>query len=526
VHLSYDGITFDILLLNDWDQVAVMSEDGVDFLYWHHKIDVTVILNPEVAVVFPTLQDGGSSSLKTREANLSTKLISRTRVAVNAGNISGGNWLQESPTSSQTIVNRQTIGPSSTPTPDTSSYTYSDLSGTVSEKAATGVPSFPPAKYIAPGIPYEDDLAEKTGPVRSSPGGEWQDPTTPAVVSPASINVKRALYYYDKNLKTPDSVLSTPGGFSVAGLGVVAKQGPVKRGPFRGGTAPSGYTSKRDRDTPEKGNVGPLVVPYIPVEPITNAVLEAAQALQGGLFSVPRTEQELRLRLQMPRRKLVIWLRGLGGPGAPDDIILNLPYNGCTTDAKFGPTCTEGAITALHGNVTGVKRLVFECHEALPIYSSAASNPGSRMSTQSAIPLIPPKIVLNVPPILSNRWSMAQIPDSATYLNSIVIKGTVVFRMDALSALHLTADQLRPYIMHPIAAGYVRRPPQVDIDSSGSVISYTLVDDQQMINNPEGAAWGVHTVVAQTDFTYESGQLSDKAIIQGMDWVRGTTTGN
>lgn len=524
MHLSYDGITFDILLLNKWDQVAVMSEDGVDFLYWHHKIDVTVILNPEVAVVFPPLEAGDVAPLKTREYNLSTKHISRTRAAVNAKLISGGNWLQESPTSSQTLLNRQTIGPSALPAPDTSSNTYVDLSGTISEKEAPGVPSFPPAKLVATGIPYEADVADKTGPMRSSPGGEWQDSTTPAVVSPASINLKRALFYYNNNLQTPPDVLRSPGGFSVDDLGVVAKQEPVKRGPFRGGTAPSSDTSKRDRDTPEKGNVGPQFVPYIPVEAITDRVLEAVKVVRGGAFSVPRTEQELRLRLQMPRRKLVIWLRGLGGPGAPDDIILNLPYDGCTTDAKFGPTCTESTIIALHGNVTGVKRLVFECHEALPIYSSASR--GGRTATPSAMPLTPPGIVLNVPPILSNRWSMAQIPDSATYLNSIVIKGTAVFRMDALSALRLTADQLRPYIMHPIAAGYIRRPPQVDIDSSGSVISYTLVDDQQMLNNPEGAAWGVHTVVAQTDFTYESGLQTDKAIIQGMDWVRGTDTGN
>jgi hypothetical protein len=58
----------------------------------------------------------------------------------------------------------------------------------------------------------------------------------------------------------------------------------------------------------------------------------------------------------------------------------------------------------------------------------------------------------------------------------------------------MTADQLRKYIMPPLAAGYIRRPPQVTLGSVGNEVLYAIVDDQQMMNNPAGQRWGVHSV--------------------------------
>ena len=48
MYASYDGIVFDVLLLDGWTDEFQWSSDGCDFLRHHHVIEVTVILNPGV----------------------------------------------------------------------------------------------------------------------------------------------------------------------------------------------------------------------------------------------------------------------------------------------------------------------------------------------------------------------------------------------------------------------------------------------------------------------------------------------
>jgi hypothetical protein len=152
---------------------------------------------------------------------------------------------------------------------------------------------------------------------------------------------------------------------------------------------------------------------------------------------------------------------------------------------------------AIHGNVTGVKRLVFECFEALPLF---AANKESRLGGRrgqmpigaNGLPIIPNKTT--TPPLISNRWEMSQTPDPETYLNGIEIRGKAVFRTDALSYAGITVDQLREYIMPPLTVGYIRTPPEVVVSSSGNEVTYRVVDKQQMMNNPGGRNWGVHDV--------------------------------
>ncbi len=113
-------------------------------------------------------------------------------------------------------------------------------------------------------------------------------------------------------------------------------------------------------------------------------------------------------------------------------------------------------------------------------------------------------LVLLTPPILSNRWTMRQVPDPATHLNTTIIEGTAHFRLDVLQKLRMSADQLRPFFMHPIPFGYVRMPPEVTILSDGASVQYTVVDIQQMMNNPGGQRWGIHSVKAQQTMSYNS----------------------
>src|SRR6185436_15189026 len=50
--LAYDGMVFDMLFLDGWQVEQDSSSDGVDFLRWHHIIDVTCVLNPAATAAF------------------------------------------------------------------------------------------------------------------------------------------------------------------------------------------------------------------------------------------------------------------------------------------------------------------------------------------------------------------------------------------------------------------------------------------------------------------------------------------
>jgi hypothetical protein len=50
VHVSYDGMVFDVLLLKDWLRESVLDESKTTFLHWHHIIDVECVLNVNATV--------------------------------------------------------------------------------------------------------------------------------------------------------------------------------------------------------------------------------------------------------------------------------------------------------------------------------------------------------------------------------------------------------------------------------------------------------------------------------------------
>lgn len=58
MHLSYDGIVFDTLLLEEWIKEPVYDPSGTDFLYWHHVIEVVAEVGHDTTDPrrFPSLQ--------------------------------------------------------------------------------------------------------------------------------------------------------------------------------------------------------------------------------------------------------------------------------------------------------------------------------------------------------------------------------------------------------------------------------------------------------------------------------------
>lgn len=475
MYLAYDGIVFDVLLLNSWDQNAIWSDDGVDFLYWHHLIDVTCIINPNVvaADTFPPLQrQGVNTILKATLRTEAARQTARDQKARLSGQTRHPDGAVPGVPTKTKIPPPTGYRPRTDLDPKSLSSLKVDSTGQITQVAEQGVPSYPPARYIAPGILYSDDLANQTGPIQE-PGVSAntvygnQTLTAPATIEDTSTgdygsNPDRQLIY------TPTNIIDDVIRF------VVGAQPP---GANPTAVPPLILDHRRPPPGPGKRTRFP-----------TNA-------------NLPASDIELRDRLQVPRRKLKVWVNT--GPGGAPEFILNLPYPGCSQDANAGPKCVDMNMTAIHGNITGVKRIVFECFECLPISFKTAdfrarlngpngpSSPGIQPAGQAD------KGILNdglTPPILSNRWTMKQVPDPQTYLNSTVISGKAVFRMDILSAVGITADQLRSYIMPPLATGYVRRPVEVAEGSAGNEILYTIVDDQQMMNNPAGQRWGVHSV--------------------------------
>lgn len=222
--------------------------------------------------------------------------------------------------------------------------------------------------------------------------------------------------------------------------------------------------------------------------------------------TAPWTSAELMRRLRMPRRQLLIWVHT--GRLGEAEFLLASPLTGAGSDALHGPTCTVTGIPQIHGNSTAVMNLRFETWEA-PIDPAIFNTGPGELRADSSKMNVALKDVSNraqnlmmlerTPALLSNRWSMEMKPDPDTYLAVIAITGEAIFRMDVLRARKLTAHQLARQFMHPIAAGYIRRPPNVKVSPGGDAVEYTIADFQQMTNFPGGAKYGViHCDVQQT----------------------------
>src|SRR6185503_12330130 len=179
--LAYDGIVFDVLLLNGWEIEAVMSEDGADFLYWHHLIDVTCIINPAVVAtdIFPPLEFNKINAILKRRKQADDAMINILR---SVGSVES---IGERPTKSSLISNKS-VPPTALPQASGKDTFFLDSVGNVSQKAGSGVPSYPPTTSVSPNSRYPSDLAAKTGPV-SEPVSGWIDPRTGVPVAPANL---------------------------------------------------------------------------------------------------------------------------------------------------------------------------------------------------------------------------------------------------------------------------------------------------------------------------------------------------
>ncbi len=600
--LSYDGIVFDMLFLDGWQVEADMSSDGVDFLRWHHIIDVTCVMNPAVTAAnrFPrqkkfkdqlnkSAADEASSRLKSKSSNTKTgqvvgenKLKKPKRNTVAQGALAGLALLGGGTT--VPLTTRQSSVPVSgsevallgggTATAVLPSSTITSTPPLLSPPVLPLTINNQYAKWlrVLPSIPFVPPLGALIGPVFSTYADPFASNTPPAVfpgstqgtanvsappstakgasrgsteVIPNGNNDFQRAWEAAKLLRDAINkdikagirgVLGAGLAGANAGLNAAISVGDELRKQFEFFSNALGISAN---DIFGGGRQpGEVSFPVPPVKRKINTPPPQAPGVSNNVGNtVPITFRELESRLANPRRELLVWLNT--GPDGDNEYMVISPYPAMQVDAVSGPTCKMMHIPAIHGNVTGILKLRFETWIAPPpeVFSSKDSAGGwsklkvnsgagsSRLrtpATGNAVGQAPGgvfgrligKVVGNgadgnnilrgTPPIISNRWTMRQMPDPSTFLNTTVIEGVVHFRADVLQAQGLTADQLRMFFMHPIPFGYQRQPPEVVLNSDGTSVSYKIVDVQQMMNNPGGLNWGIAHIDVKQHFGYNS----------------------
>lgn len=513
MYIAYDGMIFDAVKLEGWDKTAEFSEDGVDFLRWRHQIIVTCILNPDLnwAMIdsINQLQYDSMSKAVSEErirtlpstgSQRNPVLYSDFYVGQNVG------WQNEEPSYFGTSMELAAI----------STLNTMQMGSQVSSSTLS---TFNSIVYV--------------GSDPNNSYGNWTTVRAYDWYSPEGIGHTIGLFPVDTS-SIGNIIAQYPGlgPGNISNYGSNASINPVVGSTVLNYTIPTSYNkdpanalaAHLSNYLSTVGSIwgGAPIGQPVPIRtdrsPITPSITS------GDFFrkSLPITHNELVTRLSRPRRTLAIWLNS-GNNGIPE-YMLYLPYPGAETDAMHGPRCTVMSMPAVHGNVTGILKLMFEAWEAPlvgvngemiayagPAGVSAIHQPRFGLPDQiQSSPGEPIDVsqygdyLRITPPILSNRWSMRQSPDHETWLNTTIIEGTVHFRMDVLEAKGITADQLRPFIMPPIPYGYVREPPEVSLHSDGASVSYRCIDKQQAINNPGGSRWGVHGVKVHQSYEFST----------------------
>jgi hypothetical protein len=348
----------------------------------------------------------------------------------------------------------------------------------------------PPRADAIPYIESGDVATQATQQVQNY--ANFVLPTSPVLGAGFAVDV----------IQTGAAAAKTAGQVAKAGNGLAAS---IKKWRDTFGITPEDIFGKLPPPAPQFPTPPPKRRPDAPPPPANAAGADTV------FNTVPHTRRELEERLARPRRTLAIWLNS--GPAGAPEYLLYSPYPGATSDAMHGPKCDIMFMPAIHGNVTGILKLRFETWQVPVVglstddYVSSAGGKvvrRARFNWDNQIEGDAAQLFAQTPPILSNRWTMRQSPDPTSWLNQTIIEGVVHFRQDVLDSRHISADQLRPYIMPPIPFGYERQPPEVNLNSDGLSVTYRVTDLQKMMNNPGGLQYGVRASEVLQQFHYNS----------------------
>ncbi len=479
MHVCYDGIPFSILSVDEWSREAVYTPDQTTFLYWHHTLAVTCVLNTEAtaATRFPALS-ATSASLE-----LSGRGPSKNRQPAGApAVVRNTKPLEVIPRHVQKGMTREQLA---------------DADAAEAKAREARIKAFE-ADLKDSNDELLRDLRRQQREHEATLGAILGDPLTPA--SELIENNRRFADAAKAQAIAEKAMQGFGGNAGFPGLGNVGKIAKA---------ATTELAAEKVRATLEVAT-RPISRPTTP--------------------TIPATDVELRARLARPRRQLLVWLNT--GPGATPEYMLISPLSGCQVDARAGPICTVLEVPEVHGNMSAIMKLRFETWEApaiqfadtlVPVDGGEGPLkkligvdgkltktvdvllPGGRVERLEKGRTLPPgaKIltppdrggrrvglaaarVITTPALMSNRWRMKAVPDKETYLMNHEVEGEAIFRLDVLQLRGLTADQLRTQICHPIPAGYVRTEVETQLSEAGDGVAYRFVDVQQLMNFPGG----------------------------------------
>jgi hypothetical protein len=173
------------------------------------------------------------------------------------------------------------------------------------------------------------------------------------------------------------------------------------------------------------------------------------------------TDQSIRHYLMQPR-PTIIYQSG-------DNVLLQCPAPGYTTDAENGPYVEECNVTETHGFRTFIIHLKIVC-----LVNECSGNI----------------------PLLSHEWSRKVAYDQ-DYFATLVTVGKAVFRSDVLKKLGTVPDQYRRNFMHPVPDYCQRTIDFVEAEADNVTINYQVSDRRLAVsigpNSPVNRWEGYYT---------------------------------
>lgn len=502
MHISYDNIVFDVIMLEDWRRDQVLSKDGTTFLFWHHQIVVTCIVNVDAtaATNFPP---------KVELANQnSSELIGAPGQVRNAK----PNNTTKRTTPVWTPRTDEEYSPPPPPPPRPLSqfgFGASVLGGSASyeallQKQFPGTTPRARAQSVAANQPND---AGARNPFAAIPGvgaalagvgeGVQVRGATRGTVPFTDVELRERLRRPRRQLlvwldsgpnAAPEYMIASP---LHPDAGVDALHGPictvmqmpeihgnvtgVMRLKFDTWEAPAlEWSYVKDQDSSLKTPVpvqAALKAAQTPTTSEAKAVDAAAKAFASAIAKGKMPTEAAAAAIEAVRK---FYLTAQG-----------------SAEAKIkGRTIAEG-----EAGVAG----------ALAAQGAQQAAGADGANAVAALLGKNEQRLLATPALMSHRWSMAFGWSPETYLKTQTIQGEATFRADVLHMRGLTADQLRGYIWHPVPEGFRRRPIEtgnVVLSPDGLGISYVIVDDQVMMNFPGGVEFGMINVQVENEMEF------------------------
>lgn len=195
--------------------------------------------------------------------------------------------------------------------------------------------------------------------------------------------------------------------------------------------------------------------------------------------SGPESDAEIRNRLAMPRRKLILW--AWSKKTGKEIRWLESPREGFDVDASNGPIPISWDVVAADGEPN-----------SLGVFFQIRTD-------------LPPCPVGSDRFVLSHRWEMTHGQDENYYLTR-KIDGEIVFHAGVKELLGKNPDWIRNQFLHPVPLGFRRAPTTMVMSSDGLTIHYSILDtDQSIVFSPGDSGATKLDIAERVEMTFPLG---------------------